>query len=462
MGSIQPSFFSNPIVKALDYVPVASTVTNLVQIVNKAMYKPAEEPIGVHTYKRLVRQSEWYWRNVLLLIPVFGNLIVGVYDAYAKNKREMILPLCQKGLILTDENVKELEEAVAYGSVDAMVKLGNFYAGGYNVQPPEGFNNVKQALNFYKEAANAGDGRGLAGIHRLFESLALGVAGVEVLLEALVNEGQTAGIYAAYGLLYLAGSDWKLPLKSETLHKAVNLCLSSPDYEAEFALTRLLKDLVGSKRPDAQVLIEKIMSQGNDRVKVAASCSLIRIALSPQDLRTDTSRFEKALEKCRPNLIYRDVQQVLVELYKDPKHQMRPEAMQVLTSLAEGYKNTDAMKAIGYRYLQGPNEKDSDAINQALKWFTQGHHNLELGKLYKKRNAPGDQNLAFEAFQKASPSQQRLYELALCYLNGEGTSKDQKKAKQLLDECVGHGVTVDDDAEEEARIKAQQILAKLT
>jgi TPR repeat protein len=79
-----PSIFSSPIIKCMDYVPLASTITNLAQIVNKILQKPTEKPttedITEHTVSVLSRKSEGYWRNILLCIPLVGNIIIGGRD----------------------------------------------------------------------------------------------------------------------------------------------------------------------------------------------------------------------------------------------------------------------------------------------------------------------------------------------------------------------------------------------
>lgn len=65
----------------LDYVPVASTVTNLVDLFQKVLVLPFMDKDYVdssHYFTHLNEKS--FARCVLLLVPVIGNLMVMIYD----------------------------------------------------------------------------------------------------------------------------------------------------------------------------------------------------------------------------------------------------------------------------------------------------------------------------------------------------------------------------------------------
>lgn len=64
-----------------DYLPVASTVTNLVDLFQKVLVLPFLEKSYLdssHYYTHL--DSKSFARCVILLVPVIGNLFVLVYD----------------------------------------------------------------------------------------------------------------------------------------------------------------------------------------------------------------------------------------------------------------------------------------------------------------------------------------------------------------------------------------------
>lgn len=76
--------FSNFFVKAdnaCDYIPVVSTVTNLTDIFQKCAVLPfvnKENNANSRYYAHL--KSKSLSRSIILLVPVLGNLIIGIYD----------------------------------------------------------------------------------------------------------------------------------------------------------------------------------------------------------------------------------------------------------------------------------------------------------------------------------------------------------------------------------------------
>lgn len=76
-----------------DYVPFVSSITNLVDLFQKCVVLPFIECVVLpfidnatitsnHYYKHINEKS--FVRCFLLVIPVIGNLIVGIYDLYKK------------------------------------------------------------------------------------------------------------------------------------------------------------------------------------------------------------------------------------------------------------------------------------------------------------------------------------------------------------------------------------------
>ncbi len=68
------------IYSAIDYVPVASTVTNLYNLFQKATASEAQLESKSHYYTHLGSKSAF--RCIVLLLPVFGNVAVVIYDAF--------------------------------------------------------------------------------------------------------------------------------------------------------------------------------------------------------------------------------------------------------------------------------------------------------------------------------------------------------------------------------------------
>lgn len=106
-----------------DYAPIASTVTNLVDIVQKAMW---DCNIIKHTPERTIYYSylstKSYAKCFVLAIP-FLNIFVKVYDHFAHGKRLFNKALEAKRLNKPHEEVALLLEASHQGSMPARYEL---------------------------------------------------------------------------------------------------------------------------------------------------------------------------------------------------------------------------------------------------------------------------------------------------------------------------------------------------
>lgn len=80
---------SNYLVKTdnfCDYIPVVSSITNLVDLFQKCVVLPFMDKEAIsssHYYKYINEKS--FARCFLLIIPVIGNIIIGIYD-FSKKK----------------------------------------------------------------------------------------------------------------------------------------------------------------------------------------------------------------------------------------------------------------------------------------------------------------------------------------------------------------------------------------
>jgi hypothetical protein len=74
-----------------DYVPFVSSLSNLVDLFQKSVILPfmAEKTILSNHYFEHLDQKK-YLRCLILIIPVIGNLIVGIYDFSLKNNEMTI------------------------------------------------------------------------------------------------------------------------------------------------------------------------------------------------------------------------------------------------------------------------------------------------------------------------------------------------------------------------------------
>lgn len=76
--------------KKLDYIPVVSTATNLFQLFLKAtLYFTSQHTIDKNPYYMHITRKP-ISRCIVLLIPVIGNVIIGIYDFVNKKKKKTL------------------------------------------------------------------------------------------------------------------------------------------------------------------------------------------------------------------------------------------------------------------------------------------------------------------------------------------------------------------------------------
>jgi len=122
--------FSSACVKIdryLDYVPVASALTNLVDIFLKCIYRPCvgESKIQSNHYFAYL-DTKPISRSIILIIPILGNILIAAIDIYGAIKAEEF-----EGLA-ADLNrpheagnaVRLYNQAAIFGSTEARYQLG--------------------------------------------------------------------------------------------------------------------------------------------------------------------------------------------------------------------------------------------------------------------------------------------------------------------------------------------------
>ncbi|NGY95796.1 MULTISPECIES: DUF4116 domain-containing protein [unclassified Neochlamydia] len=90
--------------RGADYIPIVSTVTNLVDIFQKVVVLPfkQKENISKNVYYTHLDQKS-FRRCLILLVPVLGNILVGIYDVVRNKEKKALLANVQKnGLALKD------------------------------------------------------------------------------------------------------------------------------------------------------------------------------------------------------------------------------------------------------------------------------------------------------------------------------------------------------------------------
>jgi hypothetical protein len=84
-----------------DYIPTVSTLSNLIDLFQKYVILPfiSNQTIdNSHYYTHLKNKS--ILRSIVLLIPVIGNVIVGIYDFGLNNRKIMLAAVKKNGLAL--------------------------------------------------------------------------------------------------------------------------------------------------------------------------------------------------------------------------------------------------------------------------------------------------------------------------------------------------------------------------
>src|SRR5580693_3993217 len=110
---MQTTTCSNALVKIdnfSSYVPVLSTVVNLVDLFQKCAVIPRmkkEDVLHSHYYTHLDQKS--FARCIALLVPILGNIIIAIYDFVnrAWNNKEYVLAMVnQNGEALMDASLR--------------------------------------------------------------------------------------------------------------------------------------------------------------------------------------------------------------------------------------------------------------------------------------------------------------------------------------------------------------------
>jgi TPR repeat protein len=149
---------------AFDYIPVVSSISNLIEIFLKATVVPKNKIAARdHYYTHL--QEKHYKRCLVLLIPVIGNIKVALNDYRDYN--------FQRG----KENYNHLSKAFShfkvaalFGHSEAQYQVGLAYEYGYGCAE-----NPKEAVRYYTKAANHGNVKAQLELWNIFKYGQLGV-----------------------------------------------------------------------------------------------------------------------------------------------------------------------------------------------------------------------------------------------------------------------------------------------
>ncbi len=113
--------------KICDYIPVVSTVTNLVDIFETCVCKcfKSNSTISQNRYFSYI-QNKPFWRSAVLLIPVLGNIAIGIYDFKRYTKAKKVIEETKgafKNSIEALENATKALENATEALENAMVAL---------------------------------------------------------------------------------------------------------------------------------------------------------------------------------------------------------------------------------------------------------------------------------------------------------------------------------------------------
>ncbi|MCH9633564.1 MAG: hypothetical protein S4CHLAM7_02920 [Chlamydiae bacterium] len=147
--------FSSACVKIdryLDYVPAVSTLTNLVDIFLKCVYKPSvgESKIQSNHYFAYLNTKS-ISRSIILTIPILGNILIAAMDLYGAIKAEEFEGLAEhlNAPHEVGNAVRLYMQAASFGSVEARYQLGLRLlsgTGGINqIDKPMGIQNLRAA-----------------------------------------------------------------------------------------------------------------------------------------------------------------------------------------------------------------------------------------------------------------------------------------------------------------------------
>lgn len=116
-----------------DYIPVVSSITNLVDLFLKYVFRPCvgEAQLQNNHYFAYLDTKTWL-RSITLLVPVIGNILIAIIDIYSAIRAEELQGLAAH-LNRPEEagNAVQLyNEAYFWGSVEAKYQLGSRLLSG--------------------------------------------------------------------------------------------------------------------------------------------------------------------------------------------------------------------------------------------------------------------------------------------------------------------------------------------
>lgn len=100
-----------------DYVPVVSTVTNFFDLFQKCVILPFTQKETIeanHYYKHLNQKS--FARCILLMLPLVGNIIIGIYDfTHKKGDKKSEIGVDQKKTYKDQIELNDVDKVVVSG-----------------------------------------------------------------------------------------------------------------------------------------------------------------------------------------------------------------------------------------------------------------------------------------------------------------------------------------------------------
>ncbi len=185
-----------------DYIPVISTLTNLVDLVAKCILKLVKNPqlfFGNHYFRHLDNKS--FSRCFTLLFFGIANLMIGIIDFVALHKK---ITTFSNAMDVIEENpkegIKKIFQAAKLGHVTSMHYMGNYYMRN------GGKADIIEAMKWHRKAADAGYSRSLFPLGSAFFSQRTfnPLEGYKVFHELTYKHRHPKGIYHL-ALCYLKG-----------------------------------------------------------------------------------------------------------------------------------------------------------------------------------------------------------------------------------------------------------------
>lgn len=283
MAITETRFFSlsSAFSQAMDYVPVMSTIVNIPHIVHKCIFAPKNDPqkIDAHTVKALTRQSKKCIRNIILLIPGFGNIFIFIFDLYAKRKAQSLLNEIAEDEPFSEENQKKLEQAAALGSVTAKVSLGLFYTTKYEQE--KNTIDLIEGFLWYNDAADLANEESLSAMQQMCQRVnTTYTVETERLLTNLVKLNRVGSFYAAEQLIQRLSANQALEQKEleiETLQTLTRYYLECPHRNSELALNTIVYACKKLACNDGFLLLDSVIKKGSYINQVRAAKVILEI-----------------------------------------------------------------------------------------------------------------------------------------------------------------------------------------